>query len=118
MTRMAKSAEHRLVTYGTLAPGRVNHGQVSDLDGFWSQGIVRGHLIEEGWGADYGCPGITLDPEGTSVEVFIFESADLPEHWDRLDQFEGHEYRRVETTVESNGKRLAAYIYELHPKTR
>ncbi len=104
MSNTSMTAEHRLVTYGTLAPGRVNHGQVAQLAGNWNQGTVRGILIEEGWGADHGCPGIRLDPTGTAVDVFVFESAELPDHWQRLDAFEGHEYRRTRVFVEMDGQ--------------
>ena len=84
-----KSAETRLATYGTLAPGRVNNHQLADLSGRWLQGTVRGRLVEAGWGADLGYPGLILDPSGPPVEVYVFESPDLPGHWPRLDAFEG-----------------------------
>ena len=48
--------EIRLATYGTLAPGRQNHGQLSDLPGRWLVGHVRGSLIEAGWGANSDTP--------------------------------------------------------------
>jgi hypothetical protein len=32
------------------------------------------------------------------IEVYIFESLDLPDHWSRLDEFEGLGYRRVVVT--------------------
>jgi hypothetical protein len=40
----------RLATYGSLAPGRPNEGQLSDLTGRWLAGHVRGKLVEAGWG--------------------------------------------------------------------
>ena len=46
------TAHHRLATYGTLAPGRVNHHQLDGLEGQWLQGHVRGTLVASGWGAD------------------------------------------------------------------
>jgi hypothetical protein len=51
----------RLATYGTLAPGHENHGQLSDLSGRWLVGHVRGSLVEAGWGAKLGYPGMILD---------------------------------------------------------
>ncbi len=104
--------EHRLVVYGTLAPGRSNANQLSNLNGTWTKGTVRGHLKAEGWGALEGYPGLTPDPNGTAVEVLIFESQDLPNHWDRLDAFEGHDYQRVmiEARLES-GELQRAMIY-------
>ena len=104
-------AELRLATYGTLAPGRVNHHQLAALTGFWRQGIVTGRLVDAGWGAKLGCPGLILDPTGQAVEVHVFESLDLPEHWLRLDAFEGAGYRRVVAQVSTMDGHLEASIY-------
>jgi hypothetical protein len=70
--------QHRLATYGSLAPGRPNHHHLDGLDGRWFQGHVRGRLIEAGWGSALGYPALILDPAGSAVEVYIFESIDLP----------------------------------------
>lgn len=110
---MPLSAEHRLVTYGTLAPGRVNHEQLADLRGSWRTGIVRGRLVDEGWGAAHGCPGIILDEKAEAVEVFVFESEDLPAHWPRLDAFEGEGYRRSVVRVETEDGVIEGCIYAL-----
>jgi gamma-glutamylcyclotransferase (GGCT)/AIG2-like uncharacterized protein YtfP len=103
--------EHRLAVYGTLAPGRSNHGQLAGLAGAWSPGVVRGELFQEGWGAVEGYPGLRLDPAGGEVAVQVFASPDLPDHWDRLDRFEGAEYRRVVTTVMGEDGPVEANIY-------
>ena len=105
----------RLATYGTLAPGRANAGQLAKLKGNWQPGQVRGHLLEAGWGAEQGYPGLRLDPEGALVDVMVFTSDDLPAHWDRLDAFEGPGYRRVLTIVQTQAGPLQAEIYELAP---
>ena len=105
--------ETRLATYGTLAPGRVNAHQLDGLDGTWSQGTVRGTLYAEGWGSDMGYPGITLDPAGDPVQVHLFISQDLPEHWARLDAFEGPGYTRTAVTVETKSSPVEAFIYAL-----
>lgn len=105
------TAQMRLATYGTLAPGRVNNHQLAELEGHWRQGTVRGRLVEEGWGAGLGYPGLILEASGEVVEVHIFESADLPEHWPRLDAFEGDGYRRVVTDARIDGGRLDVSIY-------
>jgi gamma-glutamylcyclotransferase (GGCT)/AIG2-like uncharacterized protein YtfP len=77
---------------------------------------VRGKLLQEGWGAAVGYPGIILDVGGTRVDVQLFESTDLPDQWTRLDEFEGSGYRRTVTTVSTaDGDRLA-FIYELAPR--
>lgn len=108
-----RRAERRLAVYGTLAPGRSNHHHLQDLSGRWIDGRVRGRLFEEGWGAALGYPGIVLDPGGPIVEVQVLDSPDLPEHWDRLDRFEGSGYRRAVTTVHTAEGDLPASIYVL-----
>ncbi len=105
------SPDTRLASYGTLAPGRVNHHQLDGLTGDWRQGVVRGTLVPEGWGATLGYPALVLDAGGAAVEVWLFESADLPAHWARLDDFEGDGYRRVVATVETAGGVTDAWIY-------
>ena len=107
------SAEHRLATYGTLAPGQVNHGQLAALDGQWIAGSIPGILLTEGWGAAHDCPGLVLDPTGPDVSVQIFVSADLPQHWERLDLLEGDEYQRTQVRVDTADGSLSAYIYAL-----
>ncbi len=112
--RMANSktaAETRLATYGTLAPGRVNSHQLAELKGSWLQGTVTGRLVEAGWGAKLGYPGLILDPAGQVIEVQVFESSELPDHWPRLDAFEGAGYRRVVTRVSTPFGDLDVSIY-------
>lgn len=109
----ALGAEHRIAVYGTLAPGRSNHAQLSGLRGRWIHGTVRGRLWPEGWGAALGYPGIELDPGGPLVDVHLFESGELPNHWSRLDEFEGPGYRRVIASVATEEGELPSYIYEL-----
>jgi gamma-glutamylcyclotransferase (GGCT)/AIG2-like uncharacterized protein YtfP len=103
---------NRLVVYGTLAPGRENYDQLSALKGTWSPGTVTGKLIATGWAATMGYPALFLDPQGETIEVQIFESAELPEHWQRLDEFEGPGYRRVITQVKTSTGNIPAWIYE------
>jgi gamma-glutamylcyclotransferase (GGCT)/AIG2-like uncharacterized protein YtfP/quinol monooxygenase YgiN len=101
----------RLAVYGTLAPGRVNHHHLAELKGHWQRGTVQGKLIDAGWGSALGFPGLILDPSGPPVEVYLFESSDLPDYWSRLDEFEGPGYRRVVTEVHTIGGKLSAHIY-------
>ncbi len=103
--------DFRLATYGTLAPGRMNHHQLVELEGQWTTGTIRGRLIETGWGAALGYPALVLDPAGEAIAVHLFTSADLPAHWARLDAFEGAEYRRGEVIVETDAGRVPAWIY-------
>ena len=103
--------DHRLVVYGSLAPGKSNHGQLAGLTGTWTPGKVRGRLQDRGWGSSQGFPGLTPDPTGPEVEVQVFTSADLPAHWARLDAFEGADYARVLVELEVEGKTARANIY-------
>lgn len=105
--------EHRLAIYGTLAPGRSNHAQVADIEGRWLDGTVRGRLYPSGWGAAEGYPAILLDDAADEVPVVVLESPELPNHWQRLDAFEGPGYRRVRTNVHTAEGSIDAFIYEL-----
>ncbi len=111
MANAKNAAQTRLATYGTLAPGRVNSHQLADLKGHWLQGTVRGRLVEAGWGAELGYPGLILDPPEQVIDVYVFESPELPDHWPRLDAFEGAGYRRVVTQVSTDDGDLDASIY-------
>jgi gamma-glutamylcyclotransferase (GGCT)/AIG2-like uncharacterized protein YtfP len=110
---LSVSVEHHLAVYGSLGPGRPNHHQLAMLRGAWTTGEVRGRLIEHGWGAALGYPGLVLAPEGEAVTVELLSSVDLPNHWARLDAFEGAEYRRVVTTIVTAAGDVGAYIYVL-----
>ena len=93
-----------LFVYGTLAPGQVNAHVLAPLSGAWTEGEISGSLHDAGWGAAHGCPGarlvdndldkITPDSHPTSVvKGVLFESADLADFWQKLDDFEGTEYQ-------------------------
>lgn len=115
---LKKAPDTRLAVYGTLRPGQMNHHQLSSLAGTWERGTVRGKLFASGWGAALGFPGLILDPLGAVVNVELLESADLPQHWERLDEFEGSGYRRVVAMVKTEHGELSAWIYVLadeHP---
>ena len=109
----SSEANTALAVYGTLAPGKENHGQIAMIAGQWRLGTVRGRLAPKGWGAALGYPGLVLDPAGPTVEVQVFESRDLPAHWERLDEFEGPGYRRVPVTVDLAPAPRIASIYVL-----
>ena len=106
-------AHYRLATYGSLAPGRSNHHQLDALEGHWSEGYVYGTLIDAGWAAGLGYPALILDPGGSAIPVHVFESTSLPDHWSRLDDFEGPGYERVVTTVSTPAGDIDASIYAL-----
>ena len=84
-----------LAVYGTLAPGRPNHHVVAPLGGAWTAGVVEGELSPVGWGATLGYPAFRPRVGGPAVAVQVLRSARLPAEWERLDAFEGPEYRRI-----------------------
>lgn len=104
----------RLFVYGTLAPGRPNEHMLADISGNWEPATVTGTLLQEGWGAAAGYPGIILDEHGDEVHGLVFSSEALSKHWARLDEFEGEGYERVVTAARlQDGKTVEAYIYRL-----
>jgi gamma-glutamylcyclotransferase (GGCT)/AIG2-like uncharacterized protein YtfP len=114
---VADGPEMRLAIYGTLAPGRPNHAQLHDLSGRWLVGHVRGLLVEAGWGAKFGYPGLILDPDEPAIAVDVFESRALLHHWHGLDAFEGPGDRRVAVDVSTAEGVLPASIYVLAEPT-
>src|SRR5687768_12627109 len=105
---------HRLFVYGTLAPGQPNEHVLRDVPGEWEPATVTGTLLQAGWGAVMGYPGIVLDERGGEVKGLLFSSENLAEYWGTLDEFEGEGYERVLTTVRLlDGTVVDAYIYRL-----
>ena len=105
----------RLFVYGTLAPGRANHEVMKGISGSWEAATLRGSLLEEGWGAAMGCPGIVPTPDGEEVEGFVFSSEQLADYWPKLDAFEGEGYKRVSVPVRINGTHdVEANVYTLN----
>lgn len=103
--------DHRLAVYGSLAPGRSNHDQMAGMEGTWTPGLVRGRLAVDGWGEGGAYPALVCDPDGPEVAVLLFESADLPAHWARLDAFEDDGYAREAVVVELEAGPVEAWIY-------
>jgi gamma-glutamylcyclotransferase (GGCT)/AIG2-like uncharacterized protein YtfP len=112
----ATDAPSRLFVYGTLAPGRSNEHVLADLEGTWTPAQVRGHFVEQGWGAALGHPGLTPDESAPWVDGLLFESADLPDHWSRLDDFEGPVYGRVLVSAQlADGSTVSTCVYAIRP---
>jgi len=105
----------RLFVYGTLAPGRANHNVLESISGSWEAATLKGTLLQEGWGAAMGCPGIVPTEDGGEVEGFVLSSAHLADHWPMLDELEGDGYERVAVKVKVNGTHeVEAYVYALN----
>ena len=103
--------DHCLATYGTLAPGRANHHQLAGIGGRWLAGVVKGRLFASGWGAALGYAALVPDESGDEIAVYLLVSDQLPDHWLRLDAFEGSDYRRREITVQTTDGPFDAWIY-------
>ncbi len=72
------------------------------MRGTWTDAYVRGHLHSSGWGLTAGYPGLIPDEGGDLIPVKVLSSPELPAHWQRLDEFEGPDYRRVLIPVEDD----------------
>lgn len=106
-----------LFVYGTLGPGRPNAHILENIGGRWLEGCVRGRLVDEGWGADFGFPGIVLESGGDEVKGYLFISDALSAHWAMLDEFEGEGYERVPVEViTADGNVIDSNIYGLKRK--
>lgn len=104
----------QLFVYGTLGPGRPNEQILEAIGGSWETATVNGNLRHEGWGSEFGYPGIDLNEHGRVVEGFLFISETLSDHWTALDKFEGDAYERVLAKVKiKDGNIVDAYIYIL-----
>jgi gamma-glutamylcyclotransferase (GGCT)/AIG2-like uncharacterized protein YtfP len=104
----------RIFVYGTLAPGRPNAHVLGHLPGLWQKATIRGHLVQAGWGAEQGYPGVVIDVSGATVDGFILSSDALENEWKRLDEFEGIQYERVATQAQlEDGQVVDAFVYQL-----
>ena len=105
---------NRLFVYGTLAPGRSNAHVLSHVPGSWQRASIHGHLVQAGWGAEQGYPGVIVNATGPIVEGFVLTSDDLENEWVRLDEFEGVQYQRVVTQAQlADGQTAQVYVYQL-----
>jgi gamma-glutamylcyclotransferase (GGCT)/AIG2-like uncharacterized protein YtfP len=112
--RLLDFPSRRLAVYGSLAPGKKNHHVMAGMQGTWRTAVLRGSLLNQGWGAGQGFPGFLWDGSETPVAAQVFSSTDLPRHWQRLDEFEGAEYQRILVPVETeDGEIEVCNVYEL-----
>jgi gamma-glutamylcyclotransferase (GGCT)/AIG2-like uncharacterized protein YtfP len=107
-----KQSMERLFVYGTLQPGGPNEHVLTAIGGEWEPAVIQGNLLEAGWGAGLGYPGLVLDGNGDEVEGYIFASANLAAKWTELDSFEGEEYKRVlaPVTLRSGAQVSSRYL--------
>ena len=60
-----------------------------------------------------GAPVSATRRSSSTIRVQVFESMQLPDHWSRLDEFEGPGYQRVVTGVSTTAGEVNASIYVL-----
>jgi gamma-glutamylcyclotransferase (GGCT)/AIG2-like uncharacterized protein YtfP len=114
LDRLLDFPSRRLAVYGSLAPGKKNHHVIAGMEGSWRNAVLRGSLLNQGWGAGEGFPGFLWDGANTPVTAQVFSSPDLPHYWLRLDEFEGEEYRRILAPAEvEDGKIEICNVYAL-----
>ena len=104
----------RLFIYGSLRPGGPNEHVLTAIGGEWRPAVVKGRLIESGWGASMGYPGLVIDESGDDVHGHIFVSSNLDNHWAYLDEFEGEEYEHIVASATLvGGEQVQADVYVL-----
>lgn len=104
----------RLFIYGSLQPGGPNEHLLADLADEWEPAIVTGRLVDAGWGASMGYPGLVIDENGGEISGHILRSGRLSEVWAELDEFEGQEYERVQATATlADGRTETVQVYVL-----
>ncbi|NER81984.1 MAG: gamma-glutamylcyclotransferase [Leptolyngbya sp. SIO1D8] len=104
----------RLFIYGTLQPGGPNEHVLTAIGGEWEPAVIKGNLMEAGWGASMGYPGLILDDRGNDVQGHVFASSNLSAKWADLDAFEGEEYERIVAPVTLlTGEQVQAHVYVL-----
>lgn len=103
-----------LFVYGTLMPNCPNAHVLENIVGKFVPATVKGKLIDAGWSASMGYPGIRLDAGNDTIHGFLFYSDNLINHWDYLDEFEGEEFERTAVKVERFDEiEVDTYIYTL-----
>ena len=103
-----------LFVYGTLMPNCPNGHVLENIVGKFVPATVKGKLIDAGWSASMGYPGIRLDLQEDTIHGFLFYSDNLINHWDFLDEFEGEEFERTPVIVERYDElEVDTYIYTL-----
>jgi len=99
--------EHRLIVYGSLAPGEVNNFVLAGLEGDWERCVIQGHM-----GRYKGFKVFKYDPQGETYPAWLFSSPLLPPKFPELDDFEGEEYQRIIIPALVSDRLILAYIYQ------
>lgn len=113
---MSTNAQERLCVYGTLRPGQENHHLMAPLKGQWDEITYPGYFSPAD--QSYGYPRIAWTPHGDENPGKLVTSSKLPAHWAGLDEFEGEDYCRLLTLVQTKAGPLVANIYGFIDTTR
>ena len=70
-----------LFVYGTLMPNCPNSYVLENIVGKFVPATVKGKLIDAGWSASMGYPGIRLEMGNDTIHGFLFYSDNLINHW-------------------------------------
>lgn len=84
-----------------------NASVLSGVTGTWSKGSVSG-VVEH----RVRFPYCTWEPSGSDVDVHVLASSELPEHFPKIDAFEGRRYVRSLVPVRAGSARYISNIYE------
>ncbi len=105
---------NKLFVYGSLQPQGPNAHVLAPVKGSWQPGFVEGDLVQIGWGASLGYPGLRLRAGGPQVPGSLLTSDLLTDHLTLLDEFEGAEYERVVAPISLRDGRIEnAFVYVL-----
>ena len=106
-----------IFVYGTLQPGKQNGKILKKIKGTWKKGFVFGKLINISKGINYGYPVIEIKKKGDKIFGMVFLSKNLKKIINKLDVFEGKDYKRIITNVNlTNGTKIKSYIYIINNK--
>lgn len=95
-------------------PNCPNGHVLENIVGKFVPATVKGKLIDAGWSASMGYPGIRLDMGNDTVHGYLFYSDNLLNHWAFLDEFEGEEFERTPVIVERYDElEVDTFIYTL-----
>jgi hypothetical protein len=96
-------------------PNCPNAYVLENIVGKFVPATVKGKLIDAGWSAGMGYPGIRLEMGNDTIHGFLFYSDNLINHWEKLDIFEGEEFIRmpVVATRDDNEMEIETFIYTL-----
>ncbi|MFT4021594.1 MAG: gamma-glutamylcyclotransferase family protein [Acinetobacter sp.] len=109
--------EH-LFVYGTLRPNETNAHLLDNIGGVWRKATLRGIVHVLDWGPDAGLFALELNDQANEVEGFVFSSNTLQHHWQMLDDFEGFQYRRVQTQACIEDNLQTVWTYVIQPRQK